>query len=78
MSDTRTAKFLTIALIILGGWFGIHRIYLKSDYAIVMCVLGLSGLLFGIPLLVTWVWSMVDLVRVCNADDPTTVLPEKQ
>ena len=77
MTDTRTVKFLTIALICIGGWFGLHREYHKSDYAVVMCVLGLSGLVLGLPLIVSWVWSLVDLVRVANADDATTVLPAK-
>lgn len=77
MTDTRTVKFLTIALVCLGGWFGLHRLYLKADYAVVMCILGLSGLVLGVPLLVTLVWMLVDLVRISNADDVTTVLPAK-
>jgi multisubunit Na+/H+ antiporter MnhG subunit len=77
MSDIRTVKYLTIALIIMGGWFGLHRVYHKSDYAVVMAILGISGLVLGLPLLVSWVWSIVDLVRVANADDASTVLPPR-
>lgn len=77
MTDTRTVKYLSIALAVIGGWFGFHRLYLKSDYAVVMAVLGASGLVLGFPLLVSWVWSIVDIIRMANADDVTTVLPAK-
>jgi xanthosine utilization system XapX-like protein len=52
-------------------------VYHKSDYAVVMAILGISGLVLGLPLLVSWVWSIVDLVRVANADDASTVLPPR-
>lgn len=77
MSDNRTVKYLAIALAVIGGWFGFHRLYLKANYGVVMAVLGVSGLVLGLPLLVSWVWSLVDIVRMANSDDVTTVLPAK-
>ena len=77
MEQKRVVKYVAISLALCFGWVGLHRHFLKTDYAAVMTFLGLVGLLFGIPLLVTWVWSIVDVVRMFNAEDVEVLFPVK-
>lgn len=50
------------------GPFGAHRLYLGSDYRILMLLLGLAAIpTMGLTLMVTAVWTIIDLIRIGTA-----------
>lgn len=59
-------KFITLALWVIGGPIGIHRIYLKQLKSIWGTLILLMSSLFlaGIPLIILLVWWLIDLLLV--------------
>lgn len=70
-ASRRSYREKSIALILgllLGCW-GAHRFYLgEKSSAASMLGIGLAGLFFLFPLLVTGIWSLVDIIRILCMD----------
>jgi TM2 domain-containing membrane protein YozV len=64
ISDVTNNIFLAYVIWFLLGYFGLHRFYLgQKTSAIVMLICGVLSILlafFIIPLIIMWVWWLVD------------------
>ena len=78
MDNTRVIKYVAIGLALCFGWLGLHRHFLRTDHATFMTVLGVLGLFIGITVLITWVWAIVDVVRMFNVDDVEKLFPVRE
>ncbi|WP_295993184.1 TM2 domain-containing protein [uncultured Alistipes sp.] len=66
---SRKEKAIALILCFLLGCWGGHRFYLgEKASAVTMFVIGLFGLFLFIPLLITGVWSLIDLIRILIMD----------
>lgn len=61
----RKEKSIALILCFFLGCFGVHKLYLKEQKeGCVMLVIGLFGLFLLIPLLVTGIWSLINLIQL--------------
>ena len=78
MDQTRVVKFLAIVLAVVGGCVGVHRFFLNTSYRWVMLIIGLSGLLLAFPLIITYVWAIIDIIRMAASDDVEKLFPPEE
>ena len=78
MDQTRVVKFLAIVLAVVGGCVGVHRFFLNTSYRWLMLILGVSGLFLGIPLIITYVWAIIDIIRMGASDDVEKLFPPEE
>ena len=78
MDQTRVVKFLAIVLACGLGWVGVHRFFLNTSYRWVMLIIGLSGLVLAFPLIITYIWSLIDIVRMAASDDVEKLFPPEE
>lgn len=64
------SKTAAILLCFFLGCWGAHKFYLKeTGLAAVMLVIGFFGLFLFLPLLITGIWSLIDLIRIACMSD---------
>ena len=78
MDLQRVVKFQAITLAVILGCVGVHRFYLNTSYRWLMLILGLSGFFLGIPLVITYIWSLIDIVRMASTDDVEKLFPPEE
>ena len=78
MDLTRVVKFQAILLAVCFGYLGVHRFFLNTAHRWTMLIIGLSGLVLAFPLLITWVWSIVDAIRMASSDDVEKLFPPEE
>ena len=78
MDQTRVVKFLAIVLAVVGGCVGVHRFFLNTSYRWAMLIIGLSGLVLAFPLIITYIWSLIDIVRMASSDDVEKLFPPEE
>jgi hypothetical protein len=78
MDNARVVKFLAIVLAVVGGCVGVHRFFLNTSYRWLMLILGLSGFFLGIPLIITYVWAIIDIIRMGASDDVEVLFPPEE
>ena len=75
MDLQRVIKFQAIILAVILGGFGVHRFFLNTSYRWFMLILGLSGLVIGVTLVISWVWAIIDIIRMASTDDVEKLFP---
>ena len=78
MDLQRVIKFQAILLAAIFGCVGVHRFFLNTSYRWLMLILGLSGFFLGIPLIITYVWSIIDIIRMASTDDVEKLFPPEE
>lgn len=65
----KTKATAAVLAFFLGCW-GIHRFYVgDKKNGLIMAIIGVVGLFAWIPLLVTGVWALVDLIKYLSMSD---------
>ena len=76
MDQTRVVKFLAIMIAVVLGCVGVHRFFLNTSHRWLMLILGLSGFVLAFPLVITYIWSLIDIVRMASSDDVEKLFPQ--
>ena len=75
MDLQRVIKFQAITLAVILGCVGVHRFFLNTSHRWLMLILGLSGFILAFPLVITYIWSIVDIIRMASSDDVEKLFP---
>lgn len=66
-SRDRKEKSVAILLCFFLGCWGVHKFYLKQQgEGCTMLVIGLFGLFLLLPLLITGIWSLINLIQLAT------------
>ena len=77
MDQTRVVKFLAIMIAVVLGCVGVHRFFLNTSHRWMMFIIGLSGLVLAFPLIITYIWSLIDIIRMAASDDVEKLFPRE-
>lgn len=78
MDQSRVVKFLAILIALGLGYLGVHRFFLNTAHRWTMLIIGISGLFLAFPLIITWVWSIIDIIRMASVDDVEKLFPPEE
>lgn len=78
MDQKRVVKFLAIIIAAVAGCVGVHRFFLNTSHRWLMLIIGLSGLFLAFPLIITYVWAIIDIIRMASSDDVEKLFPPEE